>query len=70
MLFRNSPEKFWNLIASQYAVSPISNIEDYEKKIEKLTTYLSPEDHVLDMGCGTGTQCGDLANNVKQVTGC
>jgi len=24
---------------------------------------------VLDIGCGTGTQCGDLAGNVKQVTG-
>jgi ubiquinone/menaquinone biosynthesis C-methylase UbiE len=30
---------------------------------------LSPEDVVLDIGCGTGTQCGDLAGNVKQVTG-
>ena len=24
---------------------------------------------MLDIGCGTGTQCGDLAGNVKQVTG-
>ena len=24
---------------------------------------------MLDIGCGTGTQCGDLAANVKQVTG-
>ena len=24
---------------------------------------------ILDIGCGTGTQCGDLAGNVKQVTG-
>lgn len=69
MLFRNSPEKFWNLIASKYAASPISDIAAYEKKIEKLKSYLSPENHVLDIGCGTGTQCGDLANNVKQVTG-
>jgi ubiquinone/menaquinone biosynthesis C-methylase UbiE len=30
---------------------------------------LSAEDDVLDIGCGTGTQCGDLAGNVKQVTG-
>ena len=69
MLFRKSPEKFWNLIASKYAASPISDIAAYEKKIEKIKTYLSPENHVLDIGCGTGTQCGDLANNVKQVTG-
>ena len=24
---------------------------------------------MLDIGCGTGTQCGDLAGHVKQVTG-
>ena len=69
MLFRKSPEKFWNLIASKYAASPISDTAAYEKKIEKLKTYLSPESHVLDIGCGTGTQCDDLSNNVKQVTG-
>ena len=69
MLFRESPEKFWNLIASKYAASPISDIAAYEKKIEKLKSCVSPENHVLDIGCGTGTQCGDLANNVKQVTG-
>ena len=69
MLFRESPEKFWNLIASKYAASPIADRAAYEKKIEKLKSYLSPEDHVLDIGCGTGTQCDDLANNVKQVTG-
>ena len=69
MLFRKSPEKFWNLIASKYAASPIADIAAYEKKIERLKSYLSPEHHVLDLGCGTGTQCDDLASNVKQVTG-
>lgn len=69
MLFRKSPEIFWNLIASRYAASPINDIEAYEKKIEKIKSYLSAEDHVLDIGCGTGTQCGDLSNNVRQVTG-
>ena len=69
MLFRKSPELFWNLIASKYAASPITDIESYEKKIEKLKSCLSAENHVLDIGCGTGTQCGDLSNNVKQVTG-
>jgi len=69
MLFRKSPEKFWNLIASKYAASPISDIAAYENKIKKLKTYLSPENHVLDIGCGTGTQCDDLANNAKHVTG-
>ena len=69
MLFRSSPEKFWNLIAQKYAASPISDIAAYQRKTEKLKSYLSPEDFVLDVGCGTGTQCDDFANNVKQVIG-
>lgn len=69
MLFRTSPEKFWNLIASKYAASPIADVAAYQKKIEKLKSYLSSEDYVLDVGCGTGTQCNDLAYNVKRVTG-
>jgi len=56
-------------MASKYAASPISNMTDYKKKIEKLKSYLSTDDHVMDIGCGTGTQCADLANNVKQITG-
>jgi ubiquinone/menaquinone biosynthesis C-methylase UbiE len=69
MLFRKSPEKFWDLISARYAASPISDRSAYETKIEKIKSYLSPGDVVLDIGCGTGTQCGDLAANVKQVTG-
>jgi len=69
MFFKNSPEKFWNLISSKYAASPISDRLAYETKITKLKTYLTPEMSVLDIGCATGTQCGDIANNVKQVTG-
>ena len=69
MLFKESPEKFWDLISTKYAASPISDMTAYETKIEKIKTYLTQEDVVLDIGCGTGTQCGDLAGYVKQVTG-
>ncbi|MEN8801869.1 MAG: class I SAM-dependent methyltransferase [Thiogranum sp.] len=69
MIFKKSPEKFWDLISAKYAASPISDMTAYETKIEKIKSYLSPDDVVLDIGCGTGTQCGDLAGNVKQVTG-
>ena len=69
MLFKTSPEKFWNLIASKYAASPIPDRPAYETKIQKIKTYLIPENVVLDIGCGTGTQCGDIATNVRQVTG-
>jgi 2-polyprenyl-3-methyl-5-hydroxy-6-metoxy-1,4-benzoquinol methylase len=69
MLFKTSPEKFWNLIASKYAASPIQDRQAYEIKVQKIKTYLTPANVVLDIGCGTGTQCGDIADKVKQVTG-
>ncbi len=69
MLFKKSPEKFWDLIASKYAASPIQDRTAYETKIRKLKTYLTTDKVVLDIGCGTGTQCGDIADNVKQVIG-
>ena len=65
MLFRKSPEKFWNLIASKYAASPISDIAAYEKKFEKIKSYLSPENHVLDIGCGIGGSAFHMAQNYK-----
>lgn len=69
MLFKNAPDKFWDLISSKYAASPIVDRAAYEAKIQKVKTYLTTEDVVLDIGCATGTQCGDIADNVKQVTG-
>mgnify|MGYP001819767978 FL=1 len=69
MLFKTSPEKFWNLIASKYAASPIADRSAYETKIQDIKTYLTPAMVVLDIGCGTGTQCADIADRVKQVTG-
>ena len=69
MFFRSSPERFWNLIAKRYASSPIADMEAYKRKLERIRTYLSPEDYVLDIGCGTGTQCDDVAGSVKHVTG-
>ena len=69
MFFRKSPEKFWNLISSFYAASPISDEAAYHTKIQKIKSYLSPEDVVLDIGCATGTQCFDLAGDIKRATG-
>jgi len=69
MLFRFSPATFWNLIAKKYASSPIQDKAAYEEKLKKIKTYLSADNVVLDIGCGTGTQCADIASNVSQVTG-
>lgn len=69
MIFKKSPEKFWDMISSKYAASPIKDRLAYEEKIQKIKTYLKPDNIVLDIGCATGTQCGDIADSVKHVTG-
>ncbi|MDH5392462.1 MAG: class I SAM-dependent methyltransferase [Gammaproteobacteria bacterium] len=69
MFFKKSPEKFWDLISSKYAASPIVDQTAYQKKINKLKSWLPAESVVLDIGCGTGTQCLDLAAHIKQATG-
>lgn len=69
MLFKNAPDKFWDLISSRYAASSIVDKTAYEDKIQKVKTYLTAGSVVLDIGCATGTQCGDIAENVKQITG-
>ena len=69
MLFRNSPEKFWNLIAAKYAASPIADRSAYETKMARIKTLLTPEMSVLDIGCGTASQCADIAQCVDRVTG-
>jgi len=69
MLFKKSPEKFWNLIASNYAASPISDKAAYDRKIQKIKSCLTTDMVALDIGCATGTQCGDIADSLKRVTG-
>lgn len=69
MLFNKTPERFWNLIASRYAASPIADKPAYERKIASLRQRLQADMSVLDIGCATGTQCGDIATSVQRVIG-
>ncbi len=64
-----SSEDFWDSNAKKYAKSPIKNMAAYEKTLERVRTYLSESDNVLEVGCGTGSTALLLAGNVKQITG-
>jgi len=63
-----NPAKFWDNIAAKYAKSPISDMEAYTETLERTKSYLSPDDRVLEVGCGTGSTAFLLAESAKHIT--
>tara|TARA_Y100001934_G_scaffold16682_1_gene19953 strand:- start:1042 stop:1713 length:672 start_codon:yes stop_codon:yes gene_type:complete len=59
---------FWDKIADKYAASPIKNMAAYEITLERTKAYLTKEQDVLEVGCGTGTTALKLAPNVRRLT--
>ena len=55
---------FWTTIAPKYAKKPISDMSAYEATLDRVRTYLSPEDHVIEFGAGTGGTGVRLAPSV------
>lgn len=60
--------EFWDRVAPKYAKSPISDMEAYTYTLERTRRYLSPNDTVLEVGCGTGSTALLLADGVKHIT--
>lgn len=52
---------FWNKIAEEYARKPVDLPEAFERKIAITKARMSPQDVVLDIGCGTGSLALRLA---------
>lgn len=59
---------FWDKVAEKYAKSPISDMESYTYTLERTRSYLKPDDHVLEIGCGTGSTALLLAGDVRRIT--
>lgn len=59
---------FWDNVSAKYAKAPISNEEAYLFTLNKTRGYLSADDHILEVGCGTGSTALLLAENVREVT--
>ncbi len=60
--------KFWDGIAEKYARTPIKDVQSYEQTLERTASYIKPTDHVLELGCGTGTTALRLAGNAAAIT--
>ena len=60
--------EFWDKSAEKYAKSPIADIEAYNYTLGRTRTYLSPDDKILEVGCGTGSTALIFAADVAHIT--
>ncbi|MFA8441602.1 class I SAM-dependent methyltransferase [Yoonia sp.] len=65
----NDSAAFWDKIARRYAGMTIRNPEAYEMTLDLVRARLRPDDHVLELGCGTGTTALRLADAVAHYVG-
>lgn len=59
---------FWDRIAPKYARKPVADQTSYEEKLTRVRGLLRSTDHVLEIGCGTGSTALQLAPGVAQVS--
>ena len=60
-----SDARFWDRSSKSYARSRISDQSGYERTLERTHGLLTPDDSVLELGCGTGTTALRLAGGVE-----
>ncbi len=59
--------RFWDRAARKYATDAIADMPGYERTRERTRELLSATDHVLEIGCGTGTTALSLAPSVGRI---
>jgi SAM-dependent methyltransferase len=57
--------RFWDRSARAYAKSPIQDPVGYERTLAQVAELLGPDDHALELGCGTGSTALRLAPRVR-----
>jgi len=50
-----SSSSFWDKISQKYSQSPIKNMAAYEMTLDRTRSYMTGNDEVLEIGCGTGS---------------
>lgn len=63
----SNPARFWDRRAAKYLEKPVPDPEAYERTLQRVRTHLTPNDSVLELGCGTGTTALELAPNTRQI---
>ncbi len=58
---------FWDKTAEKYAKTPIADLDAYHFTLGRTRSYLSPDDQVLEVGCGTGSTALLLAGDVARI---
>ncbi len=59
--------RFWDRIAVKYAADPISDMAGYEATLRHVQGLLSADQHVLEIGCGTGSTALRLAPFTRRL---
>ncbi len=60
-------EEFWDDHAVDYAKSPIKDLPAYHRTLDRTLSYLTAEDALLEVGCGTGSTALALAPHVRHI---
>ena len=59
--------RFWDRMARRYAAARIADPAGYQTTLRRVAALLSPDQSVLEIGCGTGTTALRLAGGTRQL---
>ena len=63
----NQSEKFWDKAAERYSKSAIADEAIYQKKLAETQQFLTPEMHIIEFGCGTGSTAIEHSPHVQHI---
>ena len=58
---------FWDRLAERYAAQPVKDQDSYEKTLNRVRAHLTPQDNVLEIGCGTGSTALTLSTAAGHI---